>query len=157
MDGIDWQPIETAPKNGERVLVYFELETPFGGWNRVQCGYWDGARGWYGDRMVLTGMRGLRATHWAKLSTPEQAAMAESISQEETPKWVITTCDMTRCYSKNPREGGYIFAPVFEMRANPMIRPVYFESQKEAEKRVRDALGPFVRVISLARFLEKNG
>lgn len=71
---MDWQLIETAPKEARRLMLYRPLrkETVFG--------YWDADKYaakpkpfWHTDNTRLWGMRDARAdapSHWANLPTP---------------------------------------------------------------------------------------
>lgn len=63
---MEWQPIETAPKDGTPVLLY---ATP-----RMEVGYWNvavtdvGITGWYPS------MYWRRPTHWMPLPEPPEDA-----------------------------------------------------------------------------------
>lgn len=73
----DWQPIETAPKDGTRVLLYRESRFE---WTRIIVGQWDTERFankprpyWTHDLERLTGKTEARATtvtHWQPLPEP---------------------------------------------------------------------------------------
>lgn len=71
----DWQPIETAPKDGTEVLVCTEM-------NLVRVAFFDRARGgiwssWPGRNMYVP-------SHWMKLpTTPRGLATASSEEREE--------------------------------------------------------------------------
>lgn len=57
---MNWQPIETAPKNGDRVLLY-RAE-----WQENVCvGYWDAT--WGDWHVVGGGAPWIGATHWAAI------------------------------------------------------------------------------------------
>lgn len=71
---MDWQPIETAPKDGESVLLYFPDGAP---WNEgnIGIGFWagDGSDNWYASEcdshnMTADGQR--NPTHWMPLPVP---------------------------------------------------------------------------------------
>jgi hypothetical protein len=69
---MDWQPIETAPKDGAEFLAYWDRATAVNGnlGMAVTCwyDYGGGMMGWYGagpNGIVLTG-----ATHWMPLPEP---------------------------------------------------------------------------------------
>ena len=73
----EWQPIETAPKDGTTILLYF----PNGYWadyRNVAIGFWGGwsddasDAGWYGDESNSNTMTdfGSFPTHWMKLPDP---------------------------------------------------------------------------------------
>lgn len=77
----DWQPIETAPRDGTTVLLWWrreELDVAY--W---ACGVWrefgDGSRGWMGESFhasapeTWTRLLGERPTHWMPLPTPPEA------------------------------------------------------------------------------------
>ena len=57
---MDWQPIETAPKDGYAILAWVS------GWRRAHIVYWDGEE-WVG----VTGLSKLKVpTHWMPLPEP---------------------------------------------------------------------------------------
>lgn len=70
----EWQPIETAPRDGRRVLLYWD--------GHVVCGNWDEDRYanrprpyWRHDMERIFGIRALRATpptHWRPLPAPPE-------------------------------------------------------------------------------------
>ena len=72
---VDWQPIETAPKNGRDVLMV----TQYG----IRTCFWDEARG--GVWSIWPGREEARPTHWAPLpGLPALAAFADSDREEPT-------------------------------------------------------------------------
>lgn len=65
---MNWQPIETAPKDGTEILL---AEYLFGAWDYV-VGFWDDARiddseGWTEGRDLSL----LNPSHWAAIDAPE--------------------------------------------------------------------------------------
>jgi hypothetical protein len=57
---MNWQPMETAPKNGDRILLYRQ------GWNENACvGYWDIV--WLDWHIVGGGCAWSGPTHWAPI------------------------------------------------------------------------------------------
>jgi hypothetical protein len=80
----DWQPIETAPKDGRDVLLFWCDEY---GPDTIQvyaCGHWrefgDGSRGWIGEsfhaseKCFWTRLLGEHPTHWMPLPDPPVAS-----------------------------------------------------------------------------------
>lgn len=74
---MEWQPIETAPKDGRMVLL---AESGY-----VECGFWHdgsecyghrGGAGWFSeeDRHNLLTARNVHPTHWMPLPAPPQGA-----------------------------------------------------------------------------------
>lgn len=72
-----WQPIETAPRNGTRILVWAEGDGPFEmhwntmGWNWLvsrQLGIWEG------DGFTWYEADGHGPTHWMPLPEPPHHA-----------------------------------------------------------------------------------
>ncbi len=63
-----WQPIETAPKDGTRVLLYEPRDDE----HMIEVGFWD-YDSWYGPVHVYT----IWPTHWQPLPTPPATSMAE--------------------------------------------------------------------------------
>lgn len=69
MSTTDWRPIETAPRDGSKILLVYMSER---GGPVYQIGYWhnatsrDGITGWYG----LGGLAG--GTHWMPLPAPPE-------------------------------------------------------------------------------------
>jgi len=81
-DSLDWQPIETAPKDGERVLLREEDEDPFTGryfkWYR-EDEYADESKypdHWESD---MEGHLNPEPTHWMPLPTGEAAAVMREL------------------------------------------------------------------------------
>ena len=72
---MDWQPIETAPKDGTRVLLV-EAEQPTG----VSTGWWTMA-GWrdFGD-IGCNGLADYSPTHWMQLPAPPRPLEARRAS-----------------------------------------------------------------------------
>lgn len=72
-----WQPIETAPKDGTPVLLWWRDERDVEWW---ACGSWrqfgDGSRGWCGESFHAseekswTRLLGQHPTHWMPLPSP---------------------------------------------------------------------------------------
>lgn len=72
-----WQPIETAPKDGTPVLLWWRDEHDVEWW---ACGRWrqfgDGSRGWFGESFhssevkSWTRLLGECPTHWMPLPSP---------------------------------------------------------------------------------------
>lgn len=60
---IDWQPIETAPKDGVSILAFHP--SPYTG-GRIATMIWDGT-GWRAD---IHSFVKLRPTHWMPLPKP---------------------------------------------------------------------------------------
>lgn len=58
----NWQPIETAPKDGTEVLIWVELH----GFMRRAVSHYAGQ---YAD-WVIPGIAGLNPTHWMPLPEP---------------------------------------------------------------------------------------
>jgi len=74
---MDWQPIETAPKDGTRVLLV-EAEQPTG----VSTGWWTMA-GWrdFGD-IGCSGLADYSPTHWMPLPAPPRALSEHPITTQ---------------------------------------------------------------------------
>ena len=53
-----WQPIETAPKNGLLIRIYGE--------------YLEGIAAWHGDKWVIDDNLGIVPTHWMPLTYPDR-------------------------------------------------------------------------------------
>jgi hypothetical protein len=81
----EWQPIESAPKDGTRIL--FAL--PY-----VWCGYWRGSRpvgmpdyrwdeSWIGWTREAFEDRPLNPTHWMPLPEPPNPSSPSGISRED--------------------------------------------------------------------------
>lgn len=71
---MEWQPIETAPKDGSDVLLYFPLEG-LKGWSRVVICHWrtigDERGHWvWQDRAVRGYSDAYKPTHWMPLPEP---------------------------------------------------------------------------------------
>lgn len=67
-----WQPIETAPRDGTKILVYIQSASL--DW-RIVARAFDEHDGWYSD----PGKHHVRPTHWMPLPDPPSAALrAES-------------------------------------------------------------------------------
>ncbi len=63
-EGQTWQPIETAPKEENCVLLFAD------GWG-VHPGWWDSEHGWLAcEEQGLTGGKFSEATHWMPLPNP---------------------------------------------------------------------------------------
>lgn len=61
---MEWQPIETAPKDGTEVLVFDEATST------KHVSYWDGY-GWYDpDCHYYSESPALVPTHWIQIPTP---------------------------------------------------------------------------------------
>lgn len=73
----EWKPIETAPKDGARILLYFPV---FGNSACKEFGYWEIQKHhknpkpyWTGDRERIFGVlwyRNQQPTHWMILEDP---------------------------------------------------------------------------------------
>lgn len=89
---INWQPIETAPKDGTRILLY--LFNPYNNSREFQIGKWNEDKYvkkpkpyWSTDREALWGKRVTQqatVTHWSPLIPPEI---------EEIPDYELETID----------------------------------------------------------------
>lgn len=70
----NWQPIETAPKDGTTILCYFPLEGLGKSWCRVVPVFFDehiGFKGWtFASRAASGFSRGFEPTHWQPLPEP---------------------------------------------------------------------------------------
>ena len=83
---IDWEPIETAPKDGTTVLLYRRMENM--GWNVFGYGYYEdhggGIKGWisYGLNDPPGNLGLAHPSHWSPLNRPE-------ISKHEAIKTAI--------------------------------------------------------------------
>jgi hypothetical protein len=66
----EWQSIETAPKDGEHILLFGALKRDV-----VTIGFWyEPERNWYGWYHPRAGMDGgLKPTHWMPLPAPPEA------------------------------------------------------------------------------------
>jgi len=53
-----WQPIETAPKNGLLIRIYGE--------------YLEGIAAWHGDKWAIDDNLGIVPTHWMPLTYPDR-------------------------------------------------------------------------------------
>lgn len=67
----EWRPIETAPKDGEHILLWCT------DWSCPVVAYWDECWGdpfWHYAEEVLSDIEGEveGATHWCRYSTPPQ-------------------------------------------------------------------------------------
>lgn len=62
---IDWRPIETAPKDGSRILLWTEVGIPSWGGPQAAVGRWSGY--WSDDN--CDEFRSV--THWAPINPPE--------------------------------------------------------------------------------------
>lgn len=70
---MNWQPIDTAPKDGTRILLFFptfrSMNVQIGSWSHSQH-YDNGklthesARWWYGSTVGLWGGKESEPTHW---------------------------------------------------------------------------------------------
>jgi hypothetical protein len=61
----NWQPIESAPKTGDPILIYCgEGRIKIGWWIDAGKGYWDDATDWSYDLE--------EATHWQPLPDPPE-------------------------------------------------------------------------------------
>ena len=67
MDGVyamsEWQPISTAPKDGEWILLYEERDDE----HAIECGFFD-CGDWYGPDHIYT----IYPTHWQPLPEPPE-------------------------------------------------------------------------------------
>lgn len=64
----EWQPIETAPKDGSRILLLRRQQ--------IVCGYWRrnwGEPYWAHDAHVVDDARWFPPTHWMPLPDPPDA------------------------------------------------------------------------------------
>ena len=69
-----WQPIETAPKDGERIDVWFELGSHAARWPNV---FWDSRRERWTSGPTDQGIIHWNATHWMPLPAPPAEFNAE--------------------------------------------------------------------------------
>jgi len=77
-----WQPIETAPKDGTTVLLWWRSEFAGDVVDWWACGEWkvfgDGSKGWIGESFYTsepdfwTRLIAARPTHWMPLPSPPQ-------------------------------------------------------------------------------------
>ena len=63
---MNWQPIETAPKDGRKILGFNSSLLA------IVIAEWDGALGWYVDKYSLDGLsfEDTLLTHWMPLPNP---------------------------------------------------------------------------------------
>jgi hypothetical protein len=66
---IDWQPIETAPQDGTRILLYDGDEVEFGMW-----AIWRTHPCWVMKDYQTADLLECEPTHWAPITTPAGAA-----------------------------------------------------------------------------------
>jgi hypothetical protein len=80
--GMDWRPIETAPKDGTRVLVSVGGRVEISFYiDEVTFSYGIESRRrqeWYSDRLVMIGCEKPQPTHWMALPVPAVAHARES-------------------------------------------------------------------------------
>ncbi len=83
----EWQPIETAPKDGQHVLLAITEDGP-PGLGYVSEGYYeeDGDRGWYSANTHWTDSYdgSLFPSHWMPLPKPPEAAPIKGPAGSET-------------------------------------------------------------------------
>jgi uncharacterized protein DUF551 len=67
-----WQPIETAPKDGSNIMLYYPLEGLDKSWERIVFCYWsERENNWvWSGRACRTFSRGFQPTHWMPLPEP---------------------------------------------------------------------------------------
>ncbi len=65
----DWQPIETAPKDG-RLLLFVRGTTYVGGWDDDRYAKKPRPLWYYSDTWRRTGCRAIPPTHWMPLPEP---------------------------------------------------------------------------------------
>lgn len=63
----EWQPIETAPKNGGPINIYVPIHQPD---RRVLSAYWTDAGWWICSGSIVAG----KPTHWQPLPHPPHGA-----------------------------------------------------------------------------------
>ena len=89
----DWQPIETTPLDGERLLLYDQFEREQ--FHSVFVGWWSG-RSWPGGQWVtIPGAFNKRPTHWARFKWPgaesaERRHSNDGWTQRPTPPDTVT-------------------------------------------------------------------
>ena len=71
---MEWQPIETAPRDGTRVILAALDEF----YVRVAEGYFDDEWFWSTDSYRELGREGISPTHWMPLPEPPNTKMAGS-------------------------------------------------------------------------------
>lgn len=79
-----WKSIESAPKDGTAVLLYF----PDGYWaddRNIAIGFWGIGGGWYDSESASTSMTafGSHPTHWRPLPDPPAEGTCVEVSAEE--------------------------------------------------------------------------
>lgn len=84
-----WQPIESAPKDGTRILLGYSTHIFTGVW--AVCGEWDDERytklrrGYWKHEMHFAGVLAMRSnppTHWQPLPEPPDTTAARERGQE---------------------------------------------------------------------------
>ena len=74
----DWQPIESAPKNGADIFLYNELWEP-GGFRNMQVGFWNEIlEMWDFDTGLNVEEEWELPTHWAPLPEPPSSVIGQS-------------------------------------------------------------------------------
>lgn len=68
----EWQPIETAPKDGTVVLLFVPESTDTDGVRVGFFSYWAAYGDWYGDESASHSLSNLygKPTHWMPLPAP---------------------------------------------------------------------------------------
>lgn len=76
---MDWQPIETAPKDGTGVLLWVDSVYPISGRNRYVMGRWDTKRNiWDFKNISVWGCSAAVCfSHWMPLPAPPQTDSRE--------------------------------------------------------------------------------
>lgn len=71
----EWQPIETAPKDGTEVLLFFVSDVPWQASSKGICiGFWgdDGSNAWYAFESDSNALG--NPTHWMPLPPPPEGS-----------------------------------------------------------------------------------
>jgi uncharacterized protein DUF551 len=71
---IDWQPIETAPRDGTNIMLYYPLKEVNESWEGIVFCYWNKwENNWvWSGRARRTFSRGFQPTHWMPLPEPPE-------------------------------------------------------------------------------------
>ena len=82
----DWQPIETAPKDGTRILLWDTDEVVIAKWDDISMG---GAEGWQIAVVnMLSGLKHYEAafnpTHWMPLPEPPRGHADSAVPGDDT-------------------------------------------------------------------------
>jgi hypothetical protein len=80
-DAAQWQPIETAPKDGTTILLFRHLKS----WNVIGYGHWEdlrGVSGWlsYGLNEPPGNLGLAHPTHWMPLPAPLPAPPSDKLA-----------------------------------------------------------------------------